>query len=60
MQFSNLKYCYDDEKTNAEFGILGNVDNKYFALIAGGNNNRYYAEIMRQVEAGTLIIAEAD
>ena len=60
MQFSNLKYYYNDEKTNDQFGISGHVNGKYFSLIAGSMNNRHYAEIVRQVEAGTLVIADAD
>ena len=60
MKFSNVKYYYDPENTNSEYGIKGDVDGNSFSLVAGSMNNRYYAEILRQVEAGTLTIADAD
>ena len=60
MNFSNLKYYYDPENNDPQHGIKGEVDGTRFSLVAGSMNNRYYAEIMRQVEAGTLTIADAD
>ena len=39
--------------------ILANIDGQeYYVPLAAGN--RHYDEIMRQVEAGTLVIQEAD
>ena len=60
MNFLNLKYYSDPENTNSEYGIKGEVDGTRFSLIAGSMNNRYYAEILKQVDAGTLTIADAD
>ena len=40
--------------------ICATVDGQELFVPLGDSANRHYAEIMRQVEAGTLTIAEAD
>jgi len=47
----------DDETKNA--GITAVIDGKTVS-VPMSEGNRHYAEIMRQVEAGTLTIADAD
>lgn len=57
MNITNAQYTTDDDGNN-EF-IKCDVDNvSMFVPIKEGN--RHYAEIMRQVEEGTLTIAEPD
>ena len=53
--------------TSAQYIALENVNDSIRATIDGQElsvpldpANRHYAEILRQVEAGTLTIAEAD
>jgi len=53
--------------TSAQYSEIGGVNSSIIAIIEGTEvsvpldpENRHYAEIMRQVEAGTLTIAEAE
>jgi hypothetical protein len=56
MEISNAQYIrYNDEIACIHATIDGVVWNVPIAV-----GNRYYDEIMRQVEAGTLTIAEAE
>ena len=58
MIFTNAQYILDiegREKSNIRVEIDG-VE----SLVPLDPNNMDYAEIMRQIEAGTLTIAEAD
>ena len=50
---------YEDPKTGNNLGVRATIDGTEMEvpLTAG---NRHYDEIMRQVEAGTLTIQEAD
>ena len=60
MNITNAKY-YTDSFTDTEtnVGIKCLVDGKeIFVPLSSGN--RHYNEIMRQVDAGTLTIADAD
>ena len=58
MNITNAKYNVDP-KTNENNGINCNVNGKEVCVpLAPGN--RHYDEIMRQVDAGTLTIADAD
>ena len=59
MNITSAKYTLDEAGTNNN-GVLISIDNGnvFFGPIAPGN--RHYDEIMRQVEAGTLTIADAD
>ena len=56
MEITNAKY-YANNDENA--GIVATIDGEVCAVpLTPGN--RHYDEIMRQVEAGTLTIADAD
>jgi len=56
-QYQSLKT--DDVVVDAQHGIIATIDGmKMFVPIEAGN--RHYDEIMRQVAAGTLTIADAD
>ena len=59
MNITSSKYMVDPIDTDTTVGIRVIIDDKtYDVPIAQGN--RHYAEIMRQVETGTLTIAPAD
>jgi hypothetical protein len=51
------KYLADNGDNVA---IQFTVDGKTMHVSVGANGNRHYDEIMRQVEAGTLTIADAE
>jgi hypothetical protein len=59
MVFTNLKYVADQNGNNCS--ILFNC-NGQTEMSVGVNsvNNKHYDEIMRQVAAGTITIADAD
>ena len=58
MEITNAKY-YKHEGENENFGIVATVDGEVCAIpLTVGN--KHYDEIMRQVDAGTLTIADAD
>jgi hypothetical protein len=55
MEITNAKYYGEGENV----GIAATIDGEFCAVpLAPGN--RHYDEIMRQVEAGTLTIADAE
>ena len=54
---TNAKYISADEVNNTSIQCNINGVLSFVPLVAG---NRDYDEIMRQVEAGTLTIADAD
>ena len=57
MNITDAQYIVDMEDNNSS--IKATIDGKYvFVPIQEGN--RHYDEIMRQVEAGTLTIADAE
>ena len=56
MIFTETKYCYLD----GEVSCISTKINGVYTLIPINHANRHYAEILRQVEAGTLTIEEAD
>ena len=58
MEITNAKYIVDP-KTNENNKINCNINGREVCvpLVSG---NRHYDEIMRQVDAGTLTIADAD
>ena len=58
MNITNAQYQTDSE-TNENVSINIEVDG-HFACVPIAVGNRYYDEIMRQVEAGTLTIADAE
>jgi Ethanolamine utilization protein EutJ (predicted chaperonin) len=57
MQITSAQYMVDMEGTNTI--IRATIDGQEL-FVPLDPANRHYAEIMRQVEAGTLTIAEAD
>ena len=57
MEFQNLKYI-SDPSTGTNTCIFGLFNGQETFIPIG--NNEIYDEIMRQVEAGTLTIAEAE
>ena len=57
MNITAAKYLADN---GANVAIEFTVDGKIMHVSVGGNRNRHYDEIMKQVEAGTLTIADAD
>ena len=58
MNITNAKYT-KDELTDANSLIKATIDGvEMFVPLDTGN--RHYAEILKQVEAGTLTIADAD
>ena len=58
MNITNAQYVINPE-TNENTSINIEVEG-HFACVPIAVGNRYYDEIMRQVEAGELTIAEAD
>ena len=58
MEISNAKYFCDIDETE-NIGINCVVNGVHMSVPLD-TANRHYAEIMRQVEAGTITIADAD
>jgi len=50
---------YNDILTGEKYGLNATIDGVEMCVPIDPDN-RHYAEIMRQVEAGTLTIADAD
>ena len=57
MNITSAQYTTDPEGSNS--GIKATIDG-ITMFVPLDPANRHYAEIMRQVEAGTLVVAEAD
>jgi len=57
MNITSAQYCVSLDGSNS--GIKVTIDNKGL-IVPLDEANRHYAEIMRQVEAGTLTIQDAD
>ena len=58
MIFVNPKYSVD-QQTNQTLGITATIEGIDY-IIPLDPANRHYAEIMRQVDAGELTIADAE
>ena len=58
MNITSARYINDPLTNEANVGILVTIDGQEL-LVPLDPANRHYAEIMRQVEAGTLTIQEA-
>ena len=58
MIITDAKYLTD--KYNTVVSIMFTVDGKEMSVPVGAVGNTDYDEILRQVEAGTLTIADAD
>ena len=59
MIIENAKYYLDVADTSITDHITATIDGKVWDVPIDASNS-FYAEIMRQVEAGDLTIAEAD
>jgi len=61
MNITDAKYLYhtNDEET-IKVAISATIDGENITVAVNAEGNRHYNEIMRQVEAGTLTIAEAE
>ena len=57
MKIENAKYVEDDNGNN--MNVLATVDGVDLCIPIA-EDNRHYAEILKQVADGTLTIAEAD
>ena len=57
MKIENAKYVEDDNGNN--MNVLATVDGKDLCIPIT-EDNRHYAEVMRQVKEGTLTIKDAD
>jgi len=57
MNIENAQYQNDDEGNQC--GVKATIDGTEMSVPLSPAN-RHYAEIMRQVDAGTLTIADAD
>tara|TARA_R110002012_G_scaffold128958_1_gene281330 strand:+ start:811 stop:1005 length:195 start_codon:yes stop_codon:yes gene_type:complete len=59
MTFTNLKYVANEGGVNSsiKFTLNGKSD---YSVSASAVGNKHYDEIMRQVAAGTITIADAD
>ena len=58
MQITSAQYIVDPN-TNENMGIEASIDGATVGVPLDPSN-RHYAEILRQVEAGTLTIEDAD
>tara|TARA_B100001057_G_scaffold441820_1_gene476721 strand:+ start:1012 stop:1194 length:183 start_codon:yes stop_codon:yes gene_type:complete len=58
-KITNAKWCDADERTG-EITTLTATINGVDLVIPKDSANRHYAEILKQVEAKTLTIADAD
>ena len=54
MNITSAQYQFSDNQE-----IIATIDGEQ-VTVPGESGNRHYDEIMRQVEAGTLTIADAD
>ena len=59
MNITAAQYIVDTVKGNAQAGVKATIDGTEMCVPLDPAN-RHYAEIMRQVEAGELVIQEAE
>jgi len=60
MNITNAKYVADPFGENQQAYISATIDGVQWSLPNNALDNRHYAEIMRQVDAGDLTIEEAE
>ena len=60
MNITSAQWVSDEITGNDEHSITFVVDGKTWHVSNPSVGNRFYDEIMKQVEAGTLTIADAD
>ena len=58
MQITSAQYC-TDPLSGTNSSIRATIDGQEMSVPLDPSN-RHYSEIMRQIEAGTLVIQEAD
>jgi|TARA_R110000850_G_C9757134_1_gene446011 hypothetical protein len=58
MNITSVKYITDDDGKNCQ--VTAEIYGQEYVYIPLDPANRHYAEILRQVEAGTLTIQEAN
>ena len=58
MEIKNAQYL--KEKENGENSAIRATINGVLSIVPLANGNKDYIEILKQVEAGTLTIADAD
>lgn len=59
MNITSAQWVTDNITNETEISIMATIDGELWN-VPKDINNSHYAEIMRQVEAGTLTIADAD
>ena len=59
MNITAVRYASDLDGSNLTTTLIATIDSVEYSIPAT-SGNRHYDEIMRQVEAGTLTIADAD
>ena len=59
MIIKNAKWCDANERTGLTDTLTATIDGVAL-VIPKDPNNRHYAEILKQVEEGTLTIKDAD
>ena len=59
MNIKSAQYLEDEFNAGANIAVKAVIDGKTMSIPLDPAN-RHYAEIMRQVEAGTLVIQEAE
>lgn len=59
MEITNARYIVDVVLSNEKIAINCTIDGEHHSVPLKPGN-RHYDEIMRQVEAGTLTIADAE
>lgn len=57
MNITSAQYAQDNEGNN--INVIATIDGVEM-YVSMDKNNRHYAEILRQVEAGDLTISDAD
>ena len=57
MEITNAKYVTDEDGNNI---VVDCIINGLYTSVPMDTDNRHYAEILKQVEAGTLTIEEAE
>ncbi len=59
LNYKKIQYLTDPE-TSKNIGVNITVDDKTQVQVSLNTENKYYAEIKRQVDAGELTIEDAD
>lgn len=60
MNIESAQWVSDELTKNDQYSITVVVDGKTWSVLNNSVGNRFYDEVMRQVEKGTLTIKDAD